>query len=167
MSSKNRSKRRRNPVPIYLPPTGDLAEPMRFAVVNATHQEILSANHRNIGEAFNSMNEDYVGNVALLVVGHRSAGEIIGAVDHRGNLRKTSKTYPATIWDGAKHPFYEPQTTMFIGKLPKTEAEVQAEVMEIVEACRKDFDEEMLSNEINKRFIEALDAREKSNASTS
>jgi hypothetical protein len=162
--SKKRSYRRGDPAKLYIPPTGDLAEPMRFAVVNAVHQEILSANHRNIGEAFNSMNEDYVGATALVVVGHLENGNIVGAVDHRGNLRKTSKTIPASIWDGPKHPFYEPQTSMFIGKLPKTEEQVQAEVMEIVEACRKDFDEEMLSNEINKRFIEALDAREKSNA---
>ena len=164
---KHYTKRKRNPRPQqFIPPTGDLAEPMRFAVVNAIHQEVLTANHRVIGEAFNSMAESYVGAEALLVVGHNAEGEIIGAVDHRGNLRKTSKTFPTSIWGGAKHPFYEPQTSMFIGRPPKTEAQVQTEVMEVVEAFRKDFYTEFKDSELNQQFIKALDAlQEKKNVS--
>jgi len=79
----------------------------RFAVVNAIHQEVLSANHQAIGEAFNSAAEDYIPNFGIVVVATQQ-DKILGEVRRSGELKECRWPLPATIWDGAKHPFYDP-----------------------------------------------------------
>jgi hypothetical protein len=67
----------------------------RYAVVDKVHLEVLSANHRAIGEAFNSF-DDWTNNHNLIVVATKK-DKILGEVDRRGNLTNSKIALP-NIW---------------------------------------------------------------------
>ena len=97
---------------------------IRYAVVNTVHDEVLTANHQVIGEAFNSMMEDYNTPKNLVVVATQN-DRILGEVRRNGSLKKNGLKLPATIWDGAKHPFYDPETA---NRLSETARQFLAEI---------------------------------------
>ena len=76
-----------------------LATETRYAVIDKAHNEVLTANHRVIGEAFNTMNEDFVGG-DLIVVATKN-DNILGQVDRRGRLTGF-KPKLETIWSDLK-----------------------------------------------------------------
>lgn len=81
---------------------------IRYAVVHLFHQEVYSANHRVIGEAFNSRDEDYIPTTNIVVVATED-DHILGVINRDGSYtRKQPTTLPRTIWSGAPHPFFDP-----------------------------------------------------------
>lgn len=156
---------RTNPTPVV---EKEVQQEIRFAVINGIHVEVLSAHHRVIGEAFNSMNEGYVStngrdiSSMLLVAAHTVEGKILGAVNHRGELRKTSKTLPDTIWGGERHPYFDPG--MNYGPRQKTPEEVAIEADQLAQSIWSDLDNMTPEDiELSKKMCEALDQLEKKN----
>jgi hypothetical protein len=81
---------------------------IRYAVVNYVHQEVMTANHRTIGEAYNSMLEDYNSPRNMAVVATRN-DKILGEAARNGTIKYQPKhKFPDTIWGGGKHPYFDP-----------------------------------------------------------
>jgi hypothetical protein len=80
---------------------------IRFAVVNTIHQEILSANHRSIGEAYNSRDEDWIP-VKGLVVCATMNDNILGEVSRTGFIKNNNIKLPDTIWSGPMNIHFTP-----------------------------------------------------------
>jgi hypothetical protein len=82
---------------------------VRYSVLHPKFQEIYSANHRSIGEAFNSRDEDYVPTTGIIIVATLD-DVIIGEINRDGTLKKIQPpNLPKTIWSGFQHPFFDPQ----------------------------------------------------------
>jgi hypothetical protein len=72
----------------------------RFAVVDCSTNEIMTANHRSVGEAFNSITDTYTNNSNLIVVSHLDR-KILGEVGRTGSIKKRQEyTLPENIWSG-------------------------------------------------------------------
>jgi hypothetical protein len=80
---------------------------IRYAVVDVVHGEVFTANHRNIGEAFNSRDEDYVPTTGLIVVATRN-DIILGEVNRKGILKNRGIPNLKTIWDGPRNIWFVP-----------------------------------------------------------
>lgn len=81
---------------------------IRWAIVDHVHQEVYTQNHRDIGEAFNSISEDYVNNKNLIVVATRD-DQILGEVNRRGGFINIHRKLPETIWSGSPHVYFDPK----------------------------------------------------------
>ena len=84
--------------------------PIKYAIVDHVHKEVLSANHLVIGSAFNSKDEDFIPNDNLVVVATQK-DKILGEVKRNGVIKESSLVLPETIWSGPKHPYFNPSVT--------------------------------------------------------
>lgn len=80
---------------------------IRWAVVDHVHGEVFTQNHKVIGEAFNSIDEDYVNTKNLIVVATQN-DRIIGEVRRNGVLKDNGRKLPETIWSGPRHVYFDP-----------------------------------------------------------
>lgn len=81
---------------------------IRYAVVDVVHGEVFTANHKIIGEAFNSRDEDYIPTTGIIVVA-TSNDVILGEVNRKGIIRSGGIPNLKTIWDGPKNIWFVPQ----------------------------------------------------------
>lgn len=81
---------------------------VRYAVVDVVHGEVFTANHRVIGEAFNSRDEDYIPTTGIIVVATLN-DVILGEVNRKGILKNNGIPNLKTIWDGPKNIWFVPK----------------------------------------------------------
>jgi hypothetical protein len=89
------------------PKTENLGPNIRYAIVDVKFQEVLTANHLVIGEAFNTRDESFTPNNNLIVVAHLG-DQIIGEVRRNGILKNNKILLPKTIWSGPLHVYFDP-----------------------------------------------------------
>ena len=84
-----------------------LSPQIRYAIIDIVHGEVLSANHKVIGEAFNSRDEDYTPITNLRVVATLE-DVILGEVNRKGVIKSNGVPNLKTIWDGSMNIFFVP-----------------------------------------------------------
>lgn len=84
-----------------------LTPQIRYAVIDVVHGEVFTANHKVIGEAFNSRDEDYVPTTGIIVVATLN-DVILGEVNRRGELKSDGVPNLKTIWDGPRNIWFVP-----------------------------------------------------------
>lgn len=104
------SKHKSNKPNIHKP----IPHEIRYAVVDVQHGEVFTANHRMIGEAFNSRDEDYIPTTGIIVVATLN-DIILGEVNREGIIKNNKIQKLKTIWDGPKNIWFVPS--------PKTSCE--------------------------------------------
>lgn len=81
---------------------------VRYAVVDVRFGEVFTANHKVIGEAFNSRDEDYIPTTGIIVVATLN-DVILGEVNRQGVLKNNGIPNLKTIWDGPKNIWFVPK----------------------------------------------------------